>query len=260
MTDFLPRITEARRAEARARTADGAMEHAEQALPDAPPPRDLAAALGADGLQVIAEIKRASPSAGAIVADIDPVAIARAYQHGGAAAISVLTEPDHFHGSLHDLRAVRGAVALPVLRKDFNCEPLHVLEARASGADAVLLIVAALTGGELASLRALTEDIGMTALVEVHAEHEVPLAIDAGARVIGINTRDLVTLAVDASVVERVRPSIPAGVLVVGESGIKSRADAEAMERAGCDAVLVGESLMRAPDPAAALRALRGEG
>lgn len=259
MTDsFLARITAARRADAERRTASGALDLARAAAEAAPHPRDLGNALGAPGMQLIAEVKRSSPSAGAIRSDAAPAQQARAYERGGAAAISVLTEPDHFGGSLEDLRAVRDAVALPVLRKDFLCDPLHVWEARAAGADAVLLIVAALSQTELVSLADLAEMLTMSALIEVHSAEDAQRARDAGARIVGINARDLATLEVDAGIVKEIRPLVPDGVTVVGESGVQTRADVEGLEAVGCDAVLVGEALMRADDPAAKIRELLG--
>lgn len=255
---FLERVTAARRADARARTAAGALDEAKAGAERARPARDLAEALAAPGLSVIAEVKRASPTAGRIAGDVDPVAIARAYEAGGAAAVSVLTEPDHFGGSLEDLRAVAAAVSIPVLRKDFVCEPLHVWEARAAAADSILLIVAALSEEELGSLHALAVTLGMMPLVEVHTVEEVAPALAVGARIIGINTRDLATLAVDPSMVAAVRPAIPSGVVVVGESGIAARADVRALEEVPVDAILVGEALMRAPDPGRAVGALLG--
>jgi indole-3-glycerol phosphate synthase len=255
---FLARITAARRADAERRRADGALDAARAAAASAEPARDFAGALGAPGMSLIAEIKRASPSAGEINASIDPVATARAYEAGGARAISVLTEPDFFKGSLDDLRAVRAAVSLPVIRKDFVCDALQVWEARAAGADAVLLIVAALTQTELVSLHDLAERLGMAALVETHDAAEIERARDAGARIVGINTRNLATLSVDPSLIAELAPRVADGALVVGESGVKTRADVEAMAAAGCDAVLVGETVMRADDPAAKVAELLG--
>ncbi|MGH2726149.1 MAG: indole-3-glycerol phosphate synthase TrpC, partial [Actinomycetota bacterium] len=179
-------------------------------------------------------------------------------EQGGASAISVLTEPDHFRGSLDDLRDARAACGLPVLRKDFLCDPLHLWEARAAGADAVLLIVAALTQTELVSLSDLAADLGMAALVEAHSAGEVDRADQAGARLIGINTRDLSTLEVDPAMVGKLRPLVPEGVLVVGESGVSTRDDVREMEAAGVDAILVGEAVMRAQDPADKIRELLG--
>ena len=258
MTSFLERVTAARRADADVRAAGGAVERAREAAASASPPRDFARALTQPGLSLIAEIKRASPSAGDINADADIVAQARAYETGGASAISVLTEPDHFKGSLHDLTLVRESVSSPVLRKDFISHPLQVWEARAANADAVLLIVAALSQRDLVGLADLAEMLGMGALVETHDADEIVRAVDAGARVIGINTRNLATLDVDPATVEKLRSLVPDGITVVGESGVSSRADVVAMESAGVDAVLVGEALMRASDPAAKVRELLG--
>jgi len=258
MSSFLERVTAARRADAEKRRAEGALEHAKEAAAAAGPARDFHAALSRPGVSLIAEIKRASPSAGDIAPEIDRLALARAYETGGATAISVLTEPDHFKGSLDDLRAVRESVSIPVLRKDFICDPLQVWEARAAGADAVLLIVAALGQTELVALADLTETLGMSALVETHDADEIARAVDAGARIIGINTRNLATLEVDPEMVAKLRGAIPDDMTVVGESGITSRADVAAMEAADVDAVLVGEALMRAPDPGAKIRELLG--
>jgi indole-3-glycerol phosphate synthase len=258
MSSFLERIVADRRADAERRRAEGALEQAKAVAPSASAPRDLIAALTAPALQLIAEVKRASPSAGDIRADADPVATARLYEAGGAAAISVLTEPNHFRGSLEDLTAVRQAVGVPVLRKDFLCDTLHLWEARAAGADAVLLIVAALTQTELVALIDLADVLGMASLVEVHAAEEVKRALDAGARIVGINARDLATLEVDPAIVGKIRPLIPSAVLTVAESGLATRADVEVVEDAGVDAILVGEALMRAGDPAKAIAELLG--
>lgn len=221
-----------------------------------PPARDFAATLRGQAPALIAEVKRASPSAGAIADDIDPVAQAAAYAEGGAAAISVLTEARHFHGSLTDLEAVRIAVAVPVLRKDFLVHPAQVIEARAHGADAVLLITACLTDAELAAMLAITRDLCMSALVETHADDELDRALASGAEVIGVNARDLETLDVDVDrAIERVR-RIPSDRVAVFESGVRTRADVEAAVEAGASAILVGEALMRAGDPRAAVREL----
>jgi indole-3-glycerol phosphate synthase len=223
-----------------------------------PPARDFAAALAAPGLQVIAEVKRRSPSAGILAADLDPVAQAGRYAAGGAAAISVLTERDHFDGSLDDLIAVRAAVDLPVLRKDFLVHPAQVWEARASGADAVLLIAAVLDDALLGSLLAVTAGAGMAALVEVHDPAEAARAVAAGARIVGVNNRDLRTFVTDLAVAERLAPLLDAVPVTVAESGVTGPDDAARMAAAGYDAVLVGEALVRASDPAQALAALRG--
>lgn len=173
--------------------------------------------------------------------------------------MSVLTEPDFFGGSLEDLRTARGACDLPVLRKDFVIDPYQVAEARASGADAVLLIVAAIAGGGLLlELISACSDLGMAALVEVHSSDELEVALDAGSLLVGINQRDLTTFEIDRGLASRLRPEVPAGVVVIAESGIWTRADVEALEGAGLDGVLVGESLMKAADPAAAVSALLG--
>jgi indole-3-glycerol phosphate synthase len=222
----------------------------------APPPRSLreAARRGPAGPRVIAEVKRRSPSRGDLRLDLDPAALAGAYAAGGAAAVSVLTEPRHFAGSPEDLRAVRGAVDLPVLCKDFVTTPYQVWEARAWGADAVLLIVAAL---DPAALRALLEEAataGLDALVEVHTTAEASAAAAAGAAVVGVNARDLATLEVDPGRFAAVRDALPGGAVLVAESGIRNRADVEAAAAAGADAVLVGESLVTDRDPRDAVR------
>jgi indole-3-glycerol phosphate synthase len=224
----------------------------------APPARAFTAALAAPGMSVIAEIKRRSPSKGDLAPDLDPAALAASYQAGGAACVSVLTDEPHFGGSPADLAAARTACALPVLRKDFTVGTADVLEARAMGADAVLLIVAALDAAELAELQRLAKDLGMAALVEVHDEAELATALAAGAVVVGVNQRDLRTFEVDEDRAERVGAAIPAGVVRVAESGIRSRSDVARLEQAGFDAVLVGETLVRSADPAAELALLRG--
>jgi len=221
------------------------------------PARDYLAALATPGLSVIAEIKRASPSRGLIDADLDPATLAVEYGHGGAAAISVLTEPRHFRGSLDDLVRVRQAVDVPVLRKDFLLDPIQVWEARAAGADAVLLIVAALEDAALADLLAATHANGMEAMVEVHSPLEVERARAAGARVIGVNNRDLETFEVDLGTAERLAPMLTGATVAVAESGIWTPADARRMRAAGYGAVLVGESLVRSPDPKGLLARLR---
>jgi indole-3-glycerol phosphate synthase len=224
-----------------------------------PAPLDFAAAIGGDAVSVIAEVKRASPSAGLIRADFDPGVIARAYAAGGAAAISVLTEPRYFKGNLSYLRVVREALGdggPPLLRKDFITDVYQIYEARAFRADAVLLIAAILDVGQLAELLALTHELGMTALVEAHDVAELETAVASGARVIGINNRDLKTFTVDLSLTERLRSQVPADRILVSESGIHLRADVERLARFGVNAVLVGEALMRRADIAQGLREL----
>lgn len=225
----------------------------------AAPARDLAAALSGPGLAVIAEVKRRSPSRGPIDPDLDPAALAAAYERGGAAAVSVLTEPDHFGGSLADLAAVRDAVAVPVLRKDFVLHPAQVWQARAAGADAVLLITAVLDDALLAVLLEAAGEAGLTALVEVHTPDEARRAAGAGAEVIGVNNRDLGTFEVDPATAERIRPLLGDAV-AVAESGVSGPALAARMAAAGYDAILVGEAAVRAPDPAAFVAGLAGAG
>lgn len=214
-------------------------------------PLDAKAALLADGIAVIAEVKRASPSQGPLADIRDPAALARAYCAGGARIISVLTEQRRFGGSLADLDAVRAAVSVPVLRKDFIVGPYQIHEARAHGADMVLLIVAALDQDTLSGLIDRTESLGMTALVEVHTEDEADRALVAGASVIGVNARDLKTLQVDEECFSRIAVGLPTDVIRVAESGIRSAGQLLAYAGAGADAVLVGEGLVRSADPRA---------
>jgi indole-3-glycerol phosphate synthase len=226
----------------------------------APAPRDAVAALSAEGVAVIAEVKRSSPSAGDLASIGDPAALAKEYAAGGAAVISVLTEQRRFNGSLADLDAVRAAVEIPVLRKDFVVTPYQVWEARAHGADVVLLIVAALEQQVLVSLRERIESLGMTALVEAHDETEALRALDAGARVIGVNNRNLRTLEVDRETFTRVAAEIPSSVIRVAESGIRGPHDLLAAAASGADAVLVGEGLVKADSPRQAVADLVAAG
>jgi indole-3-glycerol phosphate synthase len=222
-----------------------------------PPPRDFVGALKIRSPAVIAEIKRASPSAGTI-AERDPSERARAYAEAGASAISVLTEPVHFHGSLADLRAARLACELPILRKDFLLVPAELIESRAGGADAVLLIAACLSANELAAMIAAAGDLGLDALVETHADGDVDRALEAGAQVIGVNARDLETLEVDVDrALEQLR-RIPEDRVRVMESGISSPEHVRAAVEAGASAILVGEALMRADDPRDTLEGMIG--
>ena len=221
-----------------------------------PPARDAYAALRAPGIGVIAEVKRRSPSKGALAPIADPAALASQYEAGGARVISVLTEERRFGGSLADLDAVRAAVRIPVLRKDFVVGSYQVHEARAHGADLVLLIVAALEQNVLEGLRERIESLGMTALVEVHTEDEASRALDAGARVIGVNARDLRTLDVDRSTFERIAPGLPSSVVKVAESGVRGPIDLIEYAACGADAVLVGETLVTGADPRQAVAEL----
>jgi indole-3-glycerol phosphate synthase len=219
----------------------------------APSPRDGIATLKADGVSVIAEVKRASPSKGAMAEIADPAALAAAYESGGARVISVLTEKRRFNGTLEDLAAVRKAVNVPLLRKDFVVSSYQLWEARAYGADLVLLIVAALEQSALVSLVERAESIGLVPLVEIHAEAELERAVDAGAKVIGVNARDLTTLRLDRRTVTGMLPRIPEGIVKIAESGVRGPHDLLAYAAAGADAVLVGESLVTGKDPRAAV-------
>jgi len=223
------------------------------------PPLDFASALCGDHIQLIAEVKKASPSRGIIRPNFNPAEIAQTYASNGASAISVLTEPKYFQGSLKHLRDIRNALEnkrLPLLRKDFLCDPYQVYESRAYGADSLLLIVAILTPEKLGELLGLSHELNMSCLVEVHNEAELEIALRSGARIIGINNRDLQTFTVDLTVTERLRPPIPPDRIVVSESGIKDRNDIENMRKWGVDAVLIGESLMSAPNIAAKMKEL----
>ncbi|MDE0374531.1 MAG: indole-3-glycerol phosphate synthase TrpC [bacterium] len=229
-----------------------------EAVARLPPPRDFTGALAGPGLSVIAEFKRASPSKGVINAGMDPSERAAAFESGGASAMSVLTEPDHFMGSSEDLRAARSATSLPALRKDFTLDTAHVWEARAMGADAVLLIVAILDDALLARLLGAAEEAGLAALVEVHSREEASRALEAGATVIGVNNRDLRTFDVDLATSERIAPLLEGVDIRIAESGVKGPADAARLRAAGYDALLVGEYLSRSADPAHAICGLRG--
>ena len=224
----------------------------------APKPLPFARALAGRDVGVIAEVKRRSPSAGAIREDLDPVAHARAYTRGGAVAISVLTDELHFGGSLDDLARVASAVSVPVLRKDFILDELQLYEARAVGASAVLLIVRALTADGLRALRRAARDQGLSVLVEVHSAGELELALAVAPTAVGVNSRDLATFAVDLARAERLVASVPRGVPVIAESGIATRADVERMAAAGADLVLVGTSVAGHADPERAVRELVG--
>ncbi|HKC56172.1 MAG TPA: indole-3-glycerol phosphate synthase TrpC [Vicinamibacterales bacterium] len=230
-----------------------------RAAPASPRGSRFEDALGvADRVNVIAECKRRSPSKGVLAAAYDPVRIAAQYEQGGAAAISVLTEPTFFDGSLEHLAAVRARVALPLLRKDFIVDEYQLFEARAAGADAVLLIVAALEQRDLVALQARAWELGLATLVEVHDEAELARAIDSGARVIGVNNRNLRTLRVDVEASGRLAPGIPRNAIGVSESGLKSREELDRLAAVGYRAFLIGERFMTDPDPAAAIRGLVG--
>jgi indole-3-glycerol phosphate synthase len=258
VASYLDRILEGHRAAAAADPRP--LEPLLAAARQAPPARAFTAALrsaSATELAVIAEVKRRSPSKGDLAPALDPAATARAYERGGAACLSVLTDEVWFGGSAADLQAARAAVALPALRKDFTVDPRDVCDARAMGADAVLLIVAALDDGELRDLHDLAVELALDVLVEVHDEPEVERAVAIGATVIGVNQRDLVTFEVDTERAVRVGAAMPGDVVRVAESGIRGPDDAARLAAAGFHAVLVGESVVTAGDPAESVTALR---
>ena len=219
--------------------------------------RDFAAALRSRKPAIIAEIKKASPSKGILAADFDPPKTARQYEAGGASAISVLTDLDYFHGSLEDMRAARSAVELPVIRKDFTIAEYHVVEAAAHGADAILLIAAILDEPQLRGFRELAGEYGMASLVEVHDDAELDLALRSGAEILGVNNRDLHTFEVRLETSYRLAARIPSALIKVSESGIRDAHDVQSLMAAGFGAFLVGEHLMKADDPTAALKSMR---
>ncbi len=236
------------------RRATTSLAELETAALSVPAALDAVAALaGSARVKIIAEVKRASPSRGALAQIADPAALARAYESGGASAISVLTEGRRFGGSLDDLRAVRAAVGIPVLRKDFIAEPYQVFEARAAGADLVLLIAAALDQPTMRQLYDLIGELGMTALVETHDADELSRAVDVGASVIGVNARNLSTFELDRELFGRLVGSIPAGIIRVAESAVKTVDDVAHYRAAGADVVLIGEALVTDGDPSAVL-------
>ncbi|HLU24870.1 MAG TPA: indole-3-glycerol phosphate synthase TrpC [Longimicrobiales bacterium] len=257
MMSVLDRIVETKRAEVAALAPRAA--ELRRAAESAGQTRRFSDALRlGDRVAVIAEVKRRSPSAGWIRPDATAAEVAGWYEAAGASAISVLTDGEYFGGSLDDLMAVRSRVGVPVLRKDFVLDAVQLWEARAAGADAVLLIVRILDDAALADLLSLSRELGLSALVEVHDERELDRALEAGAEVVGVNNRDLATFRTDLAVTERLAARVPADRILVAESGIRAAADVDRMGAAGADAVLVGESLMRESDPGLAARALVG--
>jgi indole-3-glycerol phosphate synthase len=256
---ILERIVETKWAEVAAARQAVPEAELERRIGDRPPARDFTAVVGRPGeVRVIAEVKKASPSAGVIRPDFDPVAIARTYERHGAAAVSVLTDERYFQGRLSYVTAVRDAVGCPLLRKDFVLDRYQLLEARLAGADAALLIAEILPGGRLAELQREATALGLHTLVELHDADQLPRVLDSGTRVIGVNNRDLRTFTTRLEHTLELLPRIPADRVVVSESGIKSPADLRRLADAGVRAVLVGESLMRSADVGAALDALRG--
>lgn len=259
---FLARAVEAARVRVKRDQASVPARYLEEQYTGMETPPSFAAALkrgAGEGIRIVAEIKPASPSAGTLSGEVGVEELALAYERGGAAAISVLTDPDFFSGDLAYLERAGRVTSLPLLRKDFIVSPYQVLEARSRGASSLLLLVAALSDEELRALISLCRELDMEPLVEVHDESEAERALKADARVIAVNNRDLRTLEVDPETTLRLKGCIPSGLIVVGASGYTGRPQAMLAEQAGVDALLVGEMLMRSPDPAAAIRSLRGE-
>jgi indole-3-glycerol phosphate synthase len=256
---FLARILEEKAREVEARKRSVPLWQLEELIAEQSLPLDLASALKGDRVQLIAEIKRASPSRGLIRRDLDPVALARVYADNGAAAISVLTEAQHFQGSLEDLVAIGQALEdreIPLLRKDFVFDPYQIYESRAYGADSLLLIAAILNDNQLHKLLSLSHDLGMQCLVEVHNRAELERAILTQAEIIGINNRDLDTFEVDLTTTMQLRSLIPSDRIVVSESGIREREDMQRLRQCGVDATLIGEALAASDDVAAKIREL----
>lgn len=258
MATFLETVIERTEADLAARKKKASEHDLRGMLGPVPRNRPFSEALVAEGISLIAEMKRSSPSKGAIRPGASVTEIVRAYEDGGASACSVLTEPAWFGGALDDLVEARAACKLPLLRKDFLVDTYQLVEARVAGADAVLLIVAGLGPERLAEMMAAAGDLGLDCLVEVHDEDEVAIAVETGAEVIGINNRNLHSLEVDLRTTFRLLSDVPAGTVVVAESGITSRDDVEELEEAGVDAILVGEALMRVDDPREGIRTLLG--
>jgi indole-3-glycerol phosphate synthase len=259
MPTILDKIVSTKRSEIEAAKAARPEAELRAALADAPPVRDFFAPLAADGpIKLVAEVKKASPSAGMIRADFDPVAIAKIYEAHGAACISVLTDEPYFLGRLEYLSQIRAAVDLPLLRKDFILDTYQLVEARAAGADAVLLIAECLDDCNLRKLFNAACELGLTPLVELYEPSNLPRVLAAGATLVGVNNRNLHTFEVDLEHTIRLRAEVPDECVLVGESGIKTHADVERLETAGVDAILVGESLCREPDIGAAVDQLLG--
>ncbi|QDU38852.1 Indole-3-glycerol phosphate synthase [Maioricimonas rarisocia] len=259
MSDILAEIVAHKRGEIERARAAVSTDRLQQVAEQAPHPRDFVGALrNAHPMGLIAEVKKASPSAGLIREDFDPVEIARTYEQHGAACISVLTDENYFQGRLEYLRQVRDSVAIPVLRKDFILDPYQVLEARASGADCILLIAECLDDESLRTLYTYAAELGMQSLVEIYEPENLPRVLDLNPPLIGINNRNLKTFVTDLNHSMTLREQIPADVLLVSESGIRSRTDVESLQHAGIHAMLVGETLMRHPDIGQAVDDLLG--
>jgi len=253
---MLNKIMAPKRDEVKQRKQSVPLSSLEERIAQRKAPLDLAVALDGDHTRLIAEVKRASPSRGLLCPDFNPVKLAKEYAQGGAAAISVLTEVNYFGGSLDHLASIRKEISLPLLRKDFIFDPYQIYESRAYGADALLLIVAMLSQGQLEELLSLSHSLGLKCLVEVHHEAEVDRALLSKAKIIGINNRNLITLAVDINTTRRLRPLLPPEQIVVSESGISSRHDIEKLKEWGVNAVLIGEALVTAVDIPAKMREL----
>lgn len=256
---ILREIVEVKRAEVERLKAEHPLSEIEERLADRPAPLNLAGALMGDSIRIIAEVKKASPSAGVLRVDFDPVSLATIYADNGAAAISVLTNVDHFQGSVEHLQAVHKSTyprGIPVLQKEFIFDPYQVYESRAYGADAILLIVSILSPPSLRELLDLAQSLWMQSLVEVHDEEELKVALDSGAEIVGINNRDLRTFKTDLEVTDRLAPLVPADKIIVSESGISRREHVDRLRTAGAHAILVGEALVTADDPGAKLREL----
>jgi indole-3-glycerol phosphate synthase len=253
---MLEKIIAQKREEVEQRRKVVPLTYLQERIADQKPALDLAPALKADHVRLITEVKKASPSRGLLSRNFDPIKLAWTYAEGGAAAISVLTEENYFLGRIEHLEAIRGAVELPLLRKDFILDNYQVYESRAYGADALLLIAAILSQGQLNELVSLSRSLGLRCLVEVHNADEVEKAVLSQAEIVGINNRDLNTFAVDINTTRRLRPLIPKEKIVVSESGIKSRKDIEKLRKWGADAVLVGEALVTGHDIPAKLKEL----
>ena len=258
--DILERIVAARRRTLAVEKQTTPAAKLEERAAAAPLPRDFAAALTRDAINVIAELKKASPSRGVLRAAYNPAALAPSLEQAGAAVLSVLTEPEFFQGSLEDLVVARQVTGLPVLRKDFLFDSYQLYQARAAGADAFLLIAAILTTGELRQLITVGKQLGMPALVEAHTEEELGRALEAGAEIVGINNRNLMTFEVSVETSLRLIESVPKECVAVSESGLSTAAELSRLRAAGFDAFLIGERLMQASDPATALRQLMGSG
>ncbi len=258
MSDILYRITASKRKRLTEEKAAISMRQLEKMAQEQPPARDFYSALNTPGMHIIAEMKRASPSKGALNLNLDPSTLARAYVDGGASAISVLTEEDHFRGSLADLTAVCRSIHVPTLRKDFLFEPYQVVQTRAHGADTFLLIAGFLNVTALKELIALGRNLGMEPLVESHNESDLDCALAAGARVLGFNNRNLKTFDVSLDTTAQLVKRVPQEYICVSESGIRNRGDVERIEQMGAKGCLIGETLVTSADPAAEIRKLKG--